>query len=673
MLRVDLSTGSITTESTDTYKAYIGGTGLGWKVLWDEVPPGTHAFDKANKIVFAVGPITGSGSPSSGRTSIVTLWPVASPELPAAGHMGGHWGPELKYAGYDAIIVQGASAKPVWLRIEDETVTLEDASTLWGEGIYRSTQAIVNIMGPDAHVACIGQAGENQVRMAAVFCDRSHRAGGAGGVMGAKMLKAIGVRGTGAVKIAADKVTWKKLNQYFLSMVGANNQGVVSRELTPWSEFSPGGTRWSGRPGILWGSSSPPIDVGTCADVEHPSTDAPSPINKIGMRTQKGYNDFGLEGMRRTVRMDGCHACPIRCHIAAEHKELEGYGLTPFNMNTCMGNSGSGSYSNTSAASATLPDGTKVQNTQLSSVSNPMLLAYMANNLEGDYGIWNDYGGWHSAFGYVYRNNIKADQFNPATVPDPANPGQTIPNPDIGKPVLQKYLKNEIYKGLAAKVAGVPDGTSEWQRLRLDTKGGNSGTGLVSGYPLPPLTLLDSGDPRWLQFILAEISIPKTGTTYSDGSVYPKTLGFYMGLGPPRMALAMPELGAAADLTNGLRFTRRMAMAHHFVETQGWLGAVVNMLTAIRDPNTHTHQNFFTNGLPDSAANNIQQQIAQEIATDGKSLFSVTDKSASGEWGFDLSGQYTAINQARVALAVQSVIVYELQNSLTCCNYTLPV
>ncbi|HET6438407.1 MAG TPA: aldehyde ferredoxin oxidoreductase N-terminal domain-containing protein, partial [Anaeromyxobacter sp.] len=575
-------------------------------------------------------------------------WPVASPELPAAGHFGGHWGPELKYAGYDGIIVQGASAKPVWLRIEDDKVTLEDASSIWGEGIYRSTNYIVNLMGPDAHVACIGPAGENLVRMAAVFTDRSHRAGGVGSVMGSKKLKAIGVHGTGAVKIAADKATWKALNQYYLSLMGANNQCVVARELQAWSEYSPGGTRWSGRKGVLWGAASPPIDVGTCADVEHPTDDAPSPINKIGMRTQKGFNDFGAEGMRRTVRMDGCHACPIRCHIAADHPELQNYGLTRFNMNTCMGNSGSASYSNTAGANP---------------VSNPMLLAYMANNLEGDYGIWNDYGGWHYSWTWAYRNNVVVDANNPATIPDPANPGQTIPNPDIGKPVLQKYLSRQIYTGQAATVAGVPSGTSEWTRLRTTT---------LSGSGAAPLTLLDNGDPRWLQFILAEISLPKTGTTYADGSVFPQTLGYFMGLGPPRLAQAWPELAAAMDIIPSVHQFKMGHTSHHGVETQAWIGAMVNAMTAVRDANTHTHQNFYTNGLPNSAAIPLQQQIAQELATDGKSIFSVPDNSPA-EWAWDLAGTLTPMNLARASIVAQSIIMYEVQNSLTECNYTLPV
>ncbi len=300
VLRVDLTAGTVTVESTEPYKPYLGGTGMGWKVIWDEVPPGTASFDPENRLVFAVGPITGSGSPCSGRTSIVSLWPVAYPELPSAGHMGGHWGPELKYAGYDGVIVQGASknadgsVKPVWLRIEDDQVTIEDAGEIWGTGIYRATAYITGLMGTEAHVACIGQAGENQVRMAAVFTDRSHRAGGVGGIMGSKGLKAIGVRGTGAVQIAADKATWKDLNSYYLSLMGANNQCVVARELQAWSEYSPGNTRWSGRRGLAWGAAQPPIDLGTCPDVEHPTTDAPNPHQQ-----DRAPDAQGLQRLRR--------------------------------------------------------------------------------------------------------------------------------------------------------------------------------------------------------------------------------------------------------------------------------------------------------------------------------------------------------------------------------------
>jgi len=626
VLRVNLTTGTVSTESSEKYKAFMGGTGLGWKVLWDEVPPGTGSFDAANKVVFAVGPATGSGSPCSGRTSVCTLWPVNADELPAAGHMGGHWGPELKYAGYDAVIVEGQSATPVWLRIEDDKVTLEDARIVWGQGVYRTNNYIVNLMGPETHVAAIGQAGENKSRMAAVFTDRSHRAGGVGGVLGSKKLKAIAVRGTGAVKIAASKAEWKKLNKYYLGLMGANNQCVVARTLQPWSEYSPGGTRWSGAPGVMWGSALPPVNTGTCPDMEHTYDDAPYPLNKIGLRTQKGFNDFGEEGLKRTVRMDGCHSCPIRCHIAADHPELEEFGVSRYNMNTCMGNSGI-------VATYTNNAGTNPQ-------QNPMLLTYMSNHLEGDYGIWNDYGGWNYVFKWMYTTKDTV-----ATIKDAS--GNDIPNPTLGQTMFQKYLP-----------------AAEWTKL-FTTKLWNSG--------YTPFQLLDRGDPRWLQFYSASVA-----------ANVPGTIGHMMGKGPGWLAKEIPELKAAMHVDYNLHMWKLSHTLHHSVESNAQVGGFVNVFQAVRDANAHTHHNFYGCGLPNSAANPLLQQIAQELATNGsplydnsKSLFAVPDKSAQGEWAYDLrtvaSTTPTPMNMARASFIAQCIISYELENSLTECNYTLPV
>jgi aldehyde:ferredoxin oxidoreductase len=667
VLRVNLTTGTITKESTEPYKAFMGGTGLAWKVLWDEVPPETGAFDPANKVVFSVGPVTGSGSPCSGRTNVASLWPVHGDELPSAGHMGGHWGPELKYAGYDAVIVEGESSKPVWLRIEDEKVTLEDASQIWGQGIYRSTNYIVNLMGSEAHVAAIGQAGENRSRLGAVFCDRSHRAGGCGGILGKKMLKAIGVRGTGAVKIAMNKKGWRNLNNYYLSLMGANNQCVVARTLQPWSEFSPGGTRWSGAPGVKWGSALPPVDTGNCPDAEHPMADAPYPTNKIGFRTQKGFNDFGEEGLKRTVRMDGCHSCPIRCHIAADHPELENYGVSRYNMNTCAGNGGlRNTYLNEGA---------------MNPQQGPMLLAYMSNHLEGDYGIWNDYSGWTYVWefllNYAGDHGIHEDEYVPATVPNTrsdAEPGSTIPNPLLGEPLLRKYLA-----------------PAEWTKIRT-TALWNSGKS--------PLALMEAGDPRWLQFLAASMAANVSGT-----------VGWFFGRGPAwtvkngaetaaarapimwtptglpagvtatpvevRKALpadyGCPELGHAMDVDGHCHFWKQGHTLHHSIETQSQTGAILSTFQACRDMNNHTLQNFNTNGLPNSAANPLKLAIAQEIACSKRTYFQAEDESAQGKWAWTLANVRTPMNKARAGFAAQCVISYELENSLTQCNYTLPV
>lgn len=640
ILRVDLTAGTCTPYPTTAFPltdgtvvdmtSFIGGTGFGYRVMASEVPLGTKSWDAANRVIFGVGPITGSGSPSSGRTSVISLHPVHTAEPVDMGQMGGHWGPELKYAGYDAIVIQGKAASPVWLRVEDSKVTLEDASMLWGSGIYYATSYIVNAMGPEAHVAAIGQTGEKLVRMAGIFCDRSHRAGVVGSVLGSKNLKAIGVRGTGAVNIAADKKSWKTLINYYMGLLGCNNQGVVAKTLQPWSEYSPGGTRWSSAPGVLWGAATPPRDLGNCPDIEHPMVDAPTPINKIGLRTQKGYNDFSDEGMKRTVRMEGCHACPIRCHIAADHPQLLNYGISRYNMNTCTGNSGFGVASMTNTA-GTNP------------TQNPMLLAFGANNLDGDYGLWSDYQGFSYAFKYCYK----------ATVPNPLK-GQTGQPDTI--PLLQKYLTAAEYTMLRT--------TALW----------NSG--------LSPFGLLDAGDLRWMQFIFPYIAQNTQYTTPQVNAFGVKvygTLGYYIGMGPHRLAQGddttgfpgWPELQAAMETGAAANFFRDALTKHHAIETQGVLGGLVNMLQRNRDANNHTLQNFNTNGLPAT----VKVAIAQELFTQGQSIFNAPDESASGKyaWWDGKSAVIAPTSMARAAFAAASLVNMELHNALTQCNYTLPV
>ncbi len=158
-LRVNLSSRRLTTEDTIArYKDVLGGTGIGYRVLWDEVPAGTASFDPANKFIVAVGPLTGTGTPCGGRTSVTTIFPTVVPnDLVGSGHMGGHFGAELKHAGWDAIIVEGVSDEPVYLSIVDDKVEIRDASHLWGNGIYHATSSICQEMGPETQVAAIGQ------------------------------------------------------------------------------------------------------------------------------------------------------------------------------------------------------------------------------------------------------------------------------------------------------------------------------------------------------------------------------------------------------------------------------------------------------------------------------------------------------------------------------------
>src|SRR5512136_3157145 len=133
VLHVDLSTGRTWSEDTiENYKDYLGGTGIGYKVMWDEVPAGTHPYDPANRIVFAVGPLAGTGAPCNGRTAITTLWPTCWPiPLVATGHMVGQFAAKLKYAGYDAIVIKGKADRPVWLFVQDGRVEIREAGHVW--------------------------------------------------------------------------------------------------------------------------------------------------------------------------------------------------------------------------------------------------------------------------------------------------------------------------------------------------------------------------------------------------------------------------------------------------------------------------------------------------------------------------------------------------------------
>ena len=206
ILRVDLSSGRVWTESSIPYgQNYIGGRGLAARIAWDEIPPGTGAFDPDNRLIVAVGPLTGTSAPNSGRSTVCSLSPQAYPyEWFSYSSIGGYWGPTLKYAGYDAVVVQGAASGPVYLWVDDGHAELRDAGDLWGQGTFATQERLMRRHGSDIRTLTIGQAGENRCRIAIIASGSASAAGqgGFGAVMGAKGLKAIAVRGTQGVPIA---------------------------------------------------------------------------------------------------------------------------------------------------------------------------------------------------------------------------------------------------------------------------------------------------------------------------------------------------------------------------------------------------------------------------------------------------------------------------------------
>jgi len=199
ILRVDLSKGTCKSEplNMEWAQQYLGQRGLATKYFVEEVDPKVDPLSPANKLIMATGPLTGTMASTGGRYSVITKGPLTG--AIACSNSGGFFGAELKFAGWDMIIVEGKSPKPVYLWIQDDVAELRDASNLWGKTTWDTEEAIkAGHHDPQIRVASIGRAGENGVLYACVVNDLHRAAGrsGVGAVMGSKNLKAVAVRGT---------------------------------------------------------------------------------------------------------------------------------------------------------------------------------------------------------------------------------------------------------------------------------------------------------------------------------------------------------------------------------------------------------------------------------------------------------------------------------------------
>ena len=159
ILEVDLTTSTVKERPLDMEMArqYLGGRGLGARLLWDEVGPGIGPLSPQNVLIFTVGPLTGTGYQTSNRFSVSTLSPLTGTILDA--NSGGFWGMQFKKTGYDGMIVRGRAEKPVYLEIKDGGVTFHDASALWGQRVMAVTKALGQ-NNNKRNVLCIGPAGE---------------------------------------------------------------------------------------------------------------------------------------------------------------------------------------------------------------------------------------------------------------------------------------------------------------------------------------------------------------------------------------------------------------------------------------------------------------------------------------------------------------------------------
>ncbi len=386
ILRINLTTGETSIEDSSKYNDYIGGAGVGTRIMYEEVPVGTHPFDEANKLIYSVGPNTGTSAPCSGRTTITSLSTFTKGHMIIHAHMGGEMAYHMKMAGYDSIIVEGKSPTPVYIKIKDEEVSIEDASSMWGKTTREATKMIADIEGKEFNTTSIGQAGENMVNQSCMINAASHSGGGGtGAVMGSKNLKAITVYGTGSVKVADSKKIFELNNYVMKDLMGSNNNHVVPSTERPWAEYHDPASRWTGRPGLTWGAADGgPVDTGDSP---------PGELNKFGYRCQKAYKDFGPLSEKYTVKMSGCTSCPVRCFGVLDIPFMEDEGYAPVAANTCMPNFEYASILPTHKTYEEEGDGEFLTN-------------YAAFSTADDLGLWENYGELPNTIKYFIENGI---------------------------------------------------------------------------------------------------------------------------------------------------------------------------------------------------------------------------------------------------------------------------
>ena len=228
ILRVDLSKGTCTPEdlNMEWAKEYLGSRGLASKYLSEEIDPKCDALGPDNKLIMATGPLTGTMASTGGRYTVITKGPLTG--AIACSNSGGYLGAEMKFAGWDMVIFEGKSKKPVYLLIQDDKVELRDGSAIWGKSAWETDDILhATHQDPQMRIACVGRTAEAGCLYAGVINDRHRAAGrsGVGTVMASKNLKAVAVRGTGGIGNLEDAGK-------FLDAVGAGKQVLAENAVT---------------------------------------------------------------------------------------------------------------------------------------------------------------------------------------------------------------------------------------------------------------------------------------------------------------------------------------------------------------------------------------------------------------------------------------------------------
>ncbi len=314
-LEIDLTRGNIEKVATDPKdtELYLGGLGTNAKILWDRVPPEVEPFSPENLLIFGAGLLCGTPATGCNRTIVTTISPQT--KLMAFSMMGGFWAPELKYAGYDKVILRGKSPDLVYLWIHNDKVEIRDASHLKGKGSIETADILLKELNePKAQVAAIGLAGENRVFYASIEQGRSSASrGGIGAVMGDKGVKAIVVRGTKDINIAEPEEYIGLCNEvlaYIKERDGNPIPGVmpILAGLGSPQEMKVHDEKWHTE-NFMWGNSRTRIKDFWSDEVEKEWTET-------------------LESAR--TRLISCFNCPMKCGATITMPGLPTYMMKCF-------------------------------------------------------------------------------------------------------------------------------------------------------------------------------------------------------------------------------------------------------------------------------------------------------------------------------------------------------
>ncbi len=427
ILRVNLTDKTVSVSPTDPYKGYIGGMGLANKIMYDEVAPGTDPLAPENKVVFAVGPLTATGVPLAGRTTIASLSTYTTDHQVVDAHTGGMIGAAIKKAGWDAIVIEGASDEPVYLKIDDDNVEIKPADQVWGQGTRATTEALSRKEGTDFCVATIGPAGENLLPYACIINSRNHSAGaGAAAVMGSKKLKALVVRGSQPIYVA-DPQEVADLSDYMLrEIVGSNNNHVVPSTQQEWAEYFDKGSRWTAQKGLTWAlAEGGPIDTGE---------PKPGEINTVGYRCMKAFKDEGPEAEKYTIKMDGCHSCPIHCYSDLRVPASAANGGYEITGNTCVPN-----FPFTNYMIKILGDNTSVE----AGSEDALIWDQVFGSTMDDLGLWCNYGQIYRDIAHCYATGLLQKVLPPEEYAEINWEGFKNNDPSMVPPLLAKIAAND--------------------------------------------------------------------------------------------------------------------------------------------------------------------------------------------------------------------------------------